>query len=135
MLKGVEVQGLREFSKALKSLDRELPIELRKGMNSIAKVVADSARTQVPKRSGKLANSIRPSSTQRVGKVTMGNAKVPYAGFIEYGGAVGRKKSVKRAFKKDGRYLRPAYEANRERVQAEMVELVDRTIRKAGLDG
>lgn len=133
MLKGVEVQGLREFSRALKRAEVGLPKELRKGMNDIARTVADDARRSVPVESGALAKSIRPSSTTRVGRVSMGGARVPYAGFIEFGGSVGRNHSTKRTYVRDGRYLRPAYERNRARVQAEMVTLVDRLIQQSGL--
>lgn len=126
MIKGVEIQGLREFSRRVRSADKELSKEMRRGMKSIAETVARSAKESVPKRSGKLANSIRPTSTPKVGKVSMGGARVPYAGFIEFGGSVGRNNSVKRPFVKNGRYLRPAYEKNRAQVQIEAMRLIDR---------
>lgn len=130
MLKGVEVQGLREFSRALKKADRDLPKEMRAGLNDIARTVSEKAKSSVPKRSGRLANSIRPTSTPKMGRVSMGGARVPYAGFIEFGGRVGRGKSVVRAFVKDGRYLRPAYEASQQRVRREMEDLLERIVKK-----
>lgn len=134
VLKGVEVRGLREFSRSVRNADKALAVELRKGLNDIARVVADDARSAVPKRSGALAKSIRPTSTAKVGKISMGGARVPYAGFIEYGGSVGINDSVKRPFVRDGRHLKPAYEKNRAKVQKEMSDLLDRMIKTAGLD-
>lgn len=130
MIRGVEIQGLREFSRKLRMADAELSKEMRLGLKEIASTVADEAKAMVPRRSGRLAASIRPTSTPKVAKVSMGGARVPYAGFIEFGGAVGRNKSVKRPFVKDGRYLRPAYAKNRARVEADARDLLDRVARR-----
>lgn len=131
-LKGVQIQGLREFSRRVRSADADLSKELRTGLKEIASVVANTAKQKVPTRSGRLASSVRATSTARVGKVSMGGARVPYAGFIEFGGSVGRGKSVKRPFKKDGRYLRPAYEAHRGEVEVAAHVLIDKIARRIG---
>lgn len=88
----------------------------------------------MPRRTGKLAASIQPASTQKTGRVAYSQpASVPYAGFIEFGGAVGRNKSVKRPFVRGGRYLFPAAEAEREPVFDTLSTELDRLIRRAGL--
>lgn len=106
----VEASGLREFRKALRAADAQLPRELRKALNGIGQAIVNEAVPKMPKKSGKLRASVRARSTQTEGRVIVGKANVPYAGFIEFGGAVGRNRSVKRTFVKEGRYLYPAYQ-------------------------
>lgn len=112
----ISVLGLKEFRKELRAADAQLPRELRKVFNVASTVVRNDAAARVPRRSGALAGSIRARSTQSEGRVVMGSPKrVPYAGFIEFGGNVGRGRkgkntgSVHRPFVAGGRYLYPAF--------------------------
>jgi hypothetical protein len=50
-----------------------------------AEIVIQGAKRFVPVVSGKLAASIRDGSTQRMGRVRVGSASVPYAGPIHFG--------------------------------------------------
>lgn len=104
----VEITGLREFQAALKKMDRDLPRQLAKQFKSIAGKVAGQARGTVPHRSGDAAGSIKASGTQKGAFVTGGGARVPYYPWLDFGGAVGRRKSVKRDFLPGGRYIYPA---------------------------
>jgi phage gpG-like protein len=122
----VRVEGLRELQKALKEVDGKLHREIRLALNEGAKVVADAANPTIPRVSGNLAASVRPSSTQREGRVTMGTGAVPYAGWIEFGGKIphrGGGVSV-RPFIRQGRYLFPAAV----RKTDEVVEICDRAV-------
>lgn len=111
----ISVLGLKEFRRELRAADAQLPRELRKVFNVASTVVRTDAAARVPKRSGALAGSIRARSTQSEGRVVMGKARVPYAGFIEFGGRVGKGRtgkgtgSVRRPFVPGGRYLYPAF--------------------------
>ncbi len=106
----IEAVGLREMRRALKAVDAQLPRELRLVLNQGSKAIAAEAVPRMPKKTESLRKSVRPRSTQTEGRVMAGNAKVPYAGFIEFGGKVGKNKSVRRKFVKEGRYLYPAFE-------------------------
>jgi phage gpG-like protein len=123
---GVEVIGLREFVRKIRGANPALAIEMRLGFKRIADVVANTARPAVPELTGTLRRSLRPKSSQKSAEVAMGGNRVPYAGFIEFGGSVGRDKSVTRPFVRQGRYLRPAYERQRSFVEIEAVRLIDR---------
>lgn len=111
----IQILGLREFRRQLRAADAQLPRELRKVFNTAAAAVVGEAKAQVPRRSGALAGSIRARSTQTSGQVVMGTTRVPYAGFIEFGGHVGKGRkgrgtgSVSRPVIKTGRYLYPAF--------------------------
>lgn len=111
---GIRIQGLNDFVRVLRDVDKELPKEVRKGFNVAAEIVAADARLRVPVRTGALRASIRASSTQREARVTMGSAKVPYAGWIEFGGKV---RHNQRPYVRKGRYLYSAYRARRRVVQ------------------
>lgn len=88
----------------------------------------------MPVRSGRLAASIKPALTQRQGKVAYTSpTSVPYSGFIEFGGAVGRNKSVKRPFIRQGRYLFPAAEEERNPVMRTLEQELTNLIKRAGL--
>lgn len=107
---------------------------MRVAFNEAAKHVVSRATPQVPRRSGRLAASMRPMSTQRTGRVAYGTVnQTPHAGFIEFGGRVGRNKSVARPFIRQGRYLFPAAEAEREPVIRTLERELDQLIRRAGL--
>lgn len=68
--------------------------------------VAERARATVPHVSGTLAGDIRISATKTGAAVRMGRKKVPYAGWVEFGGT--RPDSSSRTYVAAGRYLFPA---------------------------
>jgi hypothetical protein len=130
---GIQVEGLKEFRNAVRAMDRSFGPELRRALNEAADIVVRDAKASVPVRSGRLASTVRASSTQNQARISMGGAKAPYAGFIEFGGNVGRKDSVKRPYRAGGRYLFPAFERNRDRVMQKAAEAITTVARKAGL--
>ena len=129
----VRIEGLREFQAALRDADDGLQKELRAVFNDAAGIVVDTARPRLPRRSGKLAATLRATSGQREAWVTLGKAKVPYAGWIEFGGRVGRKRSVRRMFIPGGRTLYPAVRRREEQIRDVMAEGLNRLADRAGL--
>lgn len=112
----IQVLGLSDFRRQLKVANAQLPRELRKVFNTAARAVISDAVPRMPERTGKLKRSVRGRSTQTEGRVVSGTpTRVPYAGFIEFGGRVGKGRtgpgtgSVRRPFVKGGRYLYPAF--------------------------
>lgn len=119
----------------MRQVESKLPRELRGVFNEAAQHVVRRAAPNVPRRSGRLAGSIRAMSTQRVGRVGYGTANaVPYQGFIEFGGQVGRPGTPPRPFIRAGRYLFPAAEQERDPVISELERTIGELIRRAGLD-
>jgi hypothetical protein len=130
----IAVRGLREFVRDLRKIDAELPKELRLGLNRGAELVAEWARPRIPAQSGKARRSIRATSTRTAAKVTGGGARVPYYPWLDFGGRVGRKRSVHRPFDKHGRAIFPGYTARRDEVQAEIAQALVEVARRAGFD-
>lgn len=82
-----QIEGLREFKRALAKLG-DAAVQDGKDMNAeAAKIVEKRAEQLVPKRTGRLQQSIRSTGTKRDGIVRSGRASVPYAGPIHYGWA------------------------------------------------
>lgn len=89
-LAGIQVEGLREVLRDLRRLrDDETPKAIKAANLDAAKAVEPVAQAEAPKRSGRLARSVRASATKRVGTVkagAAGKAKL-YAGVIHFGWA------------------------------------------------
>lgn len=130
----IRVTGLAEFVRDLKRLDADLPKALRVAFNGCADIVVNDARSSIPSRSGKARSSVKARSTQAASRVVGGSKKVPYYPWLDFGGKVGRGRSVSRPFLKHGRYIYNAYFDNRNRY----VELLEQSLldvaRQAGVE-
>lgn len=80
----MELRGARELAKGLRKAGADMK-DLRAVNRQAAQVVVPEAKTLVPRRSGRLANSIRAGATQKAGVVRAGSKRIPYAGPINYG--------------------------------------------------
>lgn len=85
MAAGVRVKGLRETVRNLERLGVSVQ-DLKDSFKKIGNLVANDAKTRAPRKSGRLASTIKPSNTKNKSVVRAGSAKVPYAGVIHYGG-------------------------------------------------
>ncbi|HZO69204.1 MAG TPA: HK97 gp10 family phage protein [Kribbellaceae bacterium] len=109
MADAIKVDGLAEFSRSLKKLDTDLPKALRVALNEAADVVVSDAKRRVPTRTGRAQRSIKARSTRTAVRIAEGGTRAPYMPWLDFGGRVGRNRSVVRPFRKEGRYLYAAY--------------------------
>lgn len=109
MGEAIRIVGLKEFNRAVKKLDSDLPKLVRVALNKAADAVIDEARPDVPSRSGRAARSMRGQSTRTMVRVSAGGRRAPYYPWLDFGGRVGRRKATVRPFYTDGRFLYPAY--------------------------
>jgi hypothetical protein len=130
----IKVDGLQQFSRALRRVDADAPKELRVIGNDAANIVAGHARPRVARKSGRAQRSIKASSTRTLSRVKGGGPRQPYYPWLEFGGRVGRKRSVKRRFIKSGRYIYPAYASKRAYVQARLTVGLTRLAERQGWD-
>lgn len=84
---GFKVDGLKALQKEIRQTeDVELKKQLRLANKEAAQVVADQAKVEVPRRSGRLARSIGAQASQTSAFVKAGTpSRVPYAGPIHFG--------------------------------------------------
>jgi Bacteriophage HK97-gp10, putative tail-component len=134
MADAIKVAGLNEFVRNLKTLDTEVPKALRVALNDCAEIVLGYARPRVPRRSGRARASLKARSTQRAVRVAAGGSKAPYYPWLDFGGRVGRRKSVRRAFIRDGRYIYPALRAKHEEFDAALTKALLGAVRSAGIE-
>lgn len=108
----VKITGLAEFNRNLRKLDSDLPKVLRLAHNKSAQLIVDWAQPRVARKSGRAAGTVKAKSTRTESRVQGGSRTAPYYPWLDYGGKVGPKKSVRRPFMKSGRYIYPALSAN-----------------------
>lgn len=129
----IRIRGLAEFNRSLRQLDKSAPKALRLVANEAAESVVKDAQGEVPKLTGNASASIRAASTRTSARVKGGGAKVPYYGFLDYGGNVGRQHATHREFVKSGRYLYPAFSRNRDKVEESLGKGLKDIAEKSGL--
>lgn len=80
----IQLKGASELARGLKRAGDDLK-DLKDVNRQAAGIVSAAGRSDAPKRSGRLARSIRAGATQKAGVVRAGSKSVPYAGVIHYG--------------------------------------------------
>jgi Bacteriophage HK97-gp10, putative tail-component len=131
---GVKVHGIADLQRALRDVDRDLPKELAAGLAEAAEIVASAAAPKVPRRTGAAAASIKVKKQQRAASLAVGGAKAEYTPWLDFGGRVGRGKSVSRPFIREGRYVYPTLREKDKEVRAKVDEVLERLARAAGFD-
>lgn len=80
----IRVEGAKELRKALRDVSDGVS-DLKQVHADAADIVAQRAAQLVPRRSGRLASSVRSTGQASQGVVRAGFARVPYAGVIHFG--------------------------------------------------
>lgn len=104
----IKVSGLPEVRRALRRLEGDLPDAVHDASERVAKMIIDDAKPRVPTgpgNNGHVRSSFKVVSSAGGAIARAGGARWPYLQWLEFGGRVGRKKSVRRKRMKEGRYL------------------------------
>lgn len=107
MVDAIRVQGLNEFVRNLKAIDRDLPKVLRVAFNAAGQTIVNEARAKVPSKTGRAKASVRAQSTQKAIRITGGSKRVPYYPWLDFGGTTPI--GGHRPFLKEGRYIYASY--------------------------
>lgn len=130
----IRIEGLRELQAALRRIDGESQKKLRLVLNQAAEIVKDTAAARVPTRTGRARSTLRAASGQREASVKGGTARAPYYPWLDFGGRVGKHRSVARPFLKDGRYIYASLRDRRATIQDKIEGGLKDLIRESGLD-
>jgi hypothetical protein len=131
----IRLDGMKEFQRALRDMDRGLPKQVRLILNEATALVIDYARPRIPSLSGRAKGSVKARSSQREARVAIGGSRAPYMPWLDFGGEGKRKgRPPARPFIKKGRYLYPGLEATRDEVTAKMSAGLVALGRSAGLE-
>ncbi len=103
----IQVDGLTDLQRSLREVKKAAPREIKAFSVEVAGLIVKKGRPLVPKRTGKAQRSWRVASDANGAKVAYGGATAPWMPWIDFGGRVGKKKSVKRPYIQGGRYLYP----------------------------
>lgn len=126
----VEEKGLAPFRAAIERASGQGQERLDAVLVAAAESVVTRARRGVPTLSGKARASIKATGLA----VRGGGSRAPYYPWLDYGGRVGRKKSIARSWRSGGRYIYPALTAEWMGLMTDAErELVD-LARDAGLE-
>lgn len=107
--------------------------ELGRAGKEAADVVARAARDKVPVVTGRARSSVRAVARSGGGAVAGGGAKVPYYGWLDFGGRVGRNNSVTRPVIQRGRFIYPALDEHHDEVVDTYERLLRDVLRAADL--
>ena len=129
----IRIDGLREFNRALRQLDNELPRMLRLAMNKAAGVVVDYGQAHMVRRTGRAARTIKARSTRTSVRVSEGSSRARYVPWLDFGGKVGRARSVSRPYISGGRYLYPALTDKRDEIKAALESALGEVVEASGL--
>jgi hypothetical protein len=80
----LQVEGLDTLVRTMRRAGVDIS-ELKDAHTRAASIVASEAAARAPRRSGRLAGSIRPAKQVKRARVMAGGASVPYAGPIHWG--------------------------------------------------
>lgn len=135
LVEPLKIVGLRDLQRALKQADGESQKRLRLVLNKAADVVIEDASSLVPRGpSGAARASLKARSGQREAVAVGGGRKAPYYPWLDFGGRVGRKRSVERRVIKEGRYLYPSWSQNRKRILELLADEIAEVAKGAGLE-
>lgn len=123
----VNVDGLKEFRRDLKRLDKEADKELRKSIRDAALKVAVEAAALAPRRSGALAKSIRPYVSGARASI---GSNLPYAGVVHWGGTISPR-GVEIRFPRT-EFISKTVDLNTSRLVDDIGDGVERAARRVG---
>ncbi len=130
----LRVVGLNDFRKGLRGIDRSLSKAVRVALNAVADVLITAARPKVPSVSGAARASLKAASTQTTAKISAGGTRAPYYAWLDFGGRVGRNRSVRRPFYREGRYIYPTLAQERPAIEEAMLRAVAQLASAQGID-
>jgi hypothetical protein len=130
----IKVVGLSDFRKGLRGMGAGLPKAVRVALNEVADVLIDATRPKIPKRTGAAAASLKAASTQSEARVSVGGRTAPYYPWLDFGGRVGRRRSVVRPFYSDGRYIYPTLAEQRPAIEAAMLKAMAQLASTNGIE-
>jgi hypothetical protein len=134
MIEPIKIDGLAQFSRNLRKLNGDLPKALRLALNEATDLVVNEAERRIPSRTGRARKSIKAKSTRTQSRIAGGSNRVPYFGWLDFGGRRGRESKVSRVYRKEGRYLYAAYFDKQREFDAALTKGLLTVAQQAGIE-
>ncbi len=132
--RAIKISGLSEFVANLGKVDAAMQGMVKGVLDQVANEIIGIAKPKIPRRSGKARASLRPRSTPTDVRIQEGSKEAPYVPWLDFGGRVGRKRSVRRPFLKDGRYVYKAYLDNKDQLAVTMQAALTKLVESSGIE-
>lgn len=132
MVDTISMRGLKDFQRALRAMDADLPKQIRVILNDATGLVLAYAEPRFPRKSGRAAGSLKARSSQREARIAMGGRRAPYAPGLDFG--AGDKYPQFPSFVRSGRYVYKGLEVNRDEITDRMTKGLHDLARGAGLE-
>lgn len=132
----VYVTGLQETRRYLAQFAPELVPVMRDNLKQVVNTkTVPAIQSRVPVRTGKARASIRAVSSGNVILIAAGGARVPYFGWLDWGGEIrgggpDRRKVISRTRIRKGRYIYPGITATSMDLVQSVGEAVDEMINR-----
>jgi hypothetical protein len=126
----ITLRGVKEFQKALREMDSDLPKQIRVILNDATELVLSYAVPRFPRLTGRAAGSLKSRSSQREARIAMGGARAPYAPGLDFGGNAPRFPD----YRAGGRYVYKGLEFNRDEITERMSKGLHDLAAGAGLE-
>lgn len=130
----ISIEGLAEFNRALRQIDKEAQKQLRLVGNAAADILISRTRPKIPSLTGAARDSLKARSTRTSARVSVGGRKAPHYPWLDFGGKTGIRQSVQRDFYKEGRYLYPTLREERPAIIKALEEGIVAVAEGVGLD-
>lgn len=131
---GVVLHGMDEFQRSIKILLTKLPTEvLQDAGEQAAEITIRGARPSVPRITSVTMSTLAARPTGR-GGVAEGGDGIEWYGWLEFGGASGRRHANVREKVILGRYIYPSYEENEDEINRTSNEVLVAVFRRAGVE-
>lgn len=133
----IRVRGWAKVHAELGTFGSKLPRVVKQAAREAALPVARETKALLPvgpAARGHVRSSIRVATTRGGVAIRGGGARFPYYPWLEFGGRVGRRKSVHRARIRGGRYLYPSLVRHRPFIERTMNRNIVEAARSAGLN-
>jgi HK97 gp10 family phage protein len=123
----IEVEGLQQLRRALRAIGKDAQKEGQTVVREAAQIVAAQARLNAPRRTGRLRDSIRGTTSGVKGVV---RSPLPYAKVHEYGGVI-RPRGAPIVIRESA-FVERAITSKADEVVEKLADGIDRVARRHG---
>jgi len=126
----VQIDGLRELQKTLKTAPPGIKKLFNQEMKGVAAEITSAIKAQMPEDSGAAKRSVKPSYVGGWLAIRAGGSSAPYYPWLDFGGTLhaqgDRTNTQHRPFFKKGRWIYPTIERRRDAIHAKALDVVER---------
>ena len=131
----IQVRGIRELDRAFRQVSDGVDDDgLKSAFLEIATSVSTDAASMYPFLRGAASGSVKARASRSRASIAFGGRAAEYAPWLDFGGRVGRNRSIQRELVKGGRYVYPTIAKHRAEIGRKVDDAIESLARRAGFD-